>query len=83
MVSLSGKPSNFPGLYNLGIGNNFTELVMLGFLNQNASGASSVVFVFPSYIPSGTQIYLQALSTDPTAPTLPYPASNVLPVKIF
>ena len=83
MVSLSDKPSNFPGFYKLGIGNNFTELIMLGFLNQNASGASSVVFVFPSYIPSGTQIYLQVLSTDPTAPTLPYPASNVLPVKIF
>ena len=69
------------GLYELGIGNNFAELWPLLYLHQDTSGAASVKFTYPAYIPPATQIYFQALSADPSAPKLPYPTSNVLPVR--
>jgi subtilisin family serine protease len=83
MVSLSNRPSKLPGIFDLGIGNNFGELITLVFTNQGPSGAAALNFVFPTFIPSSTQIYLQAMSTDVASPTLPYPASNVLPVRIL
>ena len=83
MVSLSNKPSTLPGLYQLGIGNNFSELILLLYLRQDTSGSSTVQFVYPKSVPSGTQIYFQAMSVDSSTPRLPYPTTNVLPVKIL
>ena len=82
-VSLSDNPSRIPGIFEFGIGNNFSILVPLVYLNQDTSGASTIQFTYPTTIPWGTKIFFQALSVDKFAPTLPYPASNVLLVQIY
>lgn len=77
LVSDSNQPSVIPGLYKLGIGNNWQGVVTtVVYLNHDDRGVTSFQLPFPTSLPKIT-VYFQTLSIDPAAITTPYPVSNV------
>ena len=46
------------------------------FLSHDQRGASAFALPFPTSLPKLT-VYLQALSVDPAAVSMPFPVSNV------
>ncbi len=81
LVSTLNQPSVLPGVYDLGIGNNFAELVQVITLQHGLDGVANITFPTPLTLPAIT-IYCQAISIDLASPSLPFPATNVLEVQI-
>ena len=82
LVSDSDQPSTIPGLYNLGIGNQWQgALISVTSLNHDLRGAGLFILPFPTTLPSVT-VYLQALSVDPAAIQTPFPVSGVHKLSI-
>ncbi|MCA8954952.1 MAG: S8 family serine peptidase [Planctomycetes bacterium] len=76
LASTSNRPSVLPGVYHLGIGNNFTDLVMVPPLPFDKFGVATLAFpVVPSMV--GVTAYFQAAYLDQAAPTWPIPVSDV------
>ncbi|MEZ5967108.1 MAG: M12 family metallo-peptidase [Planctomycetota bacterium] len=77
-LSFSNTPSVAPGVIDLGIGNNFTDLIQLGFLVAGSNGAASYGLSMPLETPPGLIVFTQLLAFDPTSITLPLATSNVV-----
>ncbi|QDU66679.1 trypsin-like peptidase domain-containing protein [Engelhardtia mirabilis] len=74
--SLSNVPSAFPGVVNLGIGNNGLQLVIIGiFTVDPLLGYAKTEVNLP--LPAGTTVYFQAANLSAIFPTFPLTASNI------
>lgn len=84
LVSLLQQPSAVPGIVQLGIGGQFSNLFALGGpLVGDARGVATFRFPVPLALPANTTLYLQSLLFDPVHALPPLPASNVLTVRAF
>lgn len=81
-ASTSILPSSIPGLLQLGIGNNFTDLWQVAALLSDDRGYAEVLRV-PSLLPPFSLLYFQAVNLDPAAPKPVLEASNVVPTFFF
>ena len=81
VISTSNLPSVIPGTVSLGLGNNFTNMVVLPVF-ADATGTAEVILTFPTFI---TQLwtYWQAVTFDPNNLTLPIETSNQTRVVVF
>lgn len=74
--SLSNVPSSFPGIAELGIGNNGIELVIIGIYTVDAlTGYAEADVLLP--LPSGTKVYFQAGNLSNIFGTFPLEMSNI------
>ncbi|MCB9871413.1 MAG: S8 family serine peptidase [Planctomycetes bacterium] len=77
MASIYKIPSVLPGIYNFGIGNNFTQLIFLPAFGFDGNGVSTVVFPTQATF-KGVTGYFQSGYLDFTANVVwPMPASDV------
>lgn len=77
-VATSGLPSSLPGLLELGIGNQFTEVYDFGSKVVDAtSGYASFSSPLNSTLPIGLKLYVQAIALTSPSLTLPLPVTNV------
>lgn len=82
LVSFAQQPSTVPGVVQLGIGAQFSNLAVLGGpMVGDATGVATFTFRVPTTVPTNNYFYLQSLLFDPVGPTLPLSSSNVLPVR--
>lgn len=83
LVSLSNVPSSLPGILNLGIGNNFTDLTQVTVLSCDTKGYVDYSLLYPTGIPS-TVLYFQGIPFDPANPfASPLESSNAIGVTLF
>jgi hypothetical protein len=76
-ASTSNAPSSLPGLVNLGLGDNFSQLVDLGsLLFVPANGVLEVQTPLPSGL-TGLVVYVQAAVVNGTTLALPASATNL------
>jgi hypothetical protein len=82
-LSTSNVPSNFPGIVNLGIGNNFAELISLNTSACGNGGRAQRSMVFPNSVPPFVTVHFQGIPYNPANPTLPLEVTNVGSSTIF
>ncbi|MCC6672212.1 MAG: S8 family serine peptidase [Planctomycetes bacterium] len=82
LLSTSNVPSVLPGIANLGIGNNFAELLILGNYVADNRGYAEVTLTYPTSMPALT-VYCQALFVNTAAPVLPLENSAVVTTSVF
>ena len=74
----SGQPTSLPGVVELGIGAQASELWLLGTRTVSASsGKAQLGFPTPSSLPVGTNLWFQAAVLEPSAAVLPLVTTNV------
>jgi hypothetical protein len=83
LAAFNNSPSIASGIVSLGIGNNFSAYGEVATGIADASGQWLTNLTGPSGLPSGTSIWLQAVSFDLANFTLPLAVTNVLPVRAF
>ena len=77
-VGTSPVPSFLPGLVNLDIGNNFTEVFNFGQKTvESTSGFASYSIPLNGNLPIGFKLYVQGLIITQGIPVLPLPTTNV------
>ena len=81
VISTSNQPSVLPGTISLGLGNNFTDMIVLPVF-ADANGTAEINLTFPTFI---TQVwtYWQAVTFGPNNLTLPIETSNLTRVVVF
>jgi hypothetical protein len=81
--STSNLPSVLPGIINLGIGNNFTDIHSFPAPLPNAAGVSEFSATIPP-APPGATVYFQGVSFNASNPfgTVPFPTTPVRPVTV-
>ena len=75
-ASLDPAPSVLPGIWNLDLGGNNANLVILGGPIVGAQGWIGTELSVGS-LPPGTQVYFQTAEYDPIGATLPLAESNL------
>jgi hypothetical protein len=74
-ASPSGLPTSVPGLFELEIGNNLTQLIVLQTLLVGPQGWVETSFSL-SGLPFGTELFFQAIEFNPLTGALPVEATN-------
>ncbi|MEO0653127.1 MAG: hypothetical protein AAFZ65_20795, partial [Planctomycetota bacterium] len=83
LVSLSDQPTTVPGLLDIGIGNNATNLFVLGdFVVDPVNGFTLAEFPLLG-LAGGTTFYLQSVVFSAASPGFPLEASNIEVGAIF
>lgn len=76
-VSTSNSPSKIAGVVDMGIGNNFQNLIQLNvFVCDNVGAASHMWFMPPGL--ANLKFYSQVVATDGKSLKLPFESSNIL-----
>ncbi|MFQ5506129.1 MAG: M12 family metallo-peptidase [Planctomycetota bacterium] len=82
MLSASNRASAVSGIVNLGIGNNFTELVQLAVLTGDSKGSGALKLMIPKTAPA-FRAFWQAVTLNPSKVSFPLEVSNVSSMLIL
>ena len=69
-------PTSLPGLFDVGIGNNFASLFLVGQFQIDPLKGWAQVNI-PGSVPSGTKIHVQGVVLSFVLPSFPLEASNI------
>jgi hypothetical protein len=83
LTSPFDTPSTFPGIVDLGIGNNFSRLIQVKLRQVGTDGAHLFQVTLPPTFPRPGVLHWQMLTFDGDNATLPLEVSNVQSVTIF
>lgn len=81
LASFDNVPTAVPGVLQLGLGAQFTTLLQIGSGVGGANGQWQVPVLVSSAVPSGVNLYFQALVLDLQAPVLPLSVSNLVTTR--
>lgn len=81
VASFDNVPSAVPGVLQLGLGAQFTTLLQLGSGVGGANGQWQWPVLVSNAVPTGVNLYFQALVLDLQAPVLPLTVSNLVTTR--
>ncbi len=82
LASSSLQPSTVPGVLSLGIGAQFNAIANFGLTTADRTGTASYQINLPSGVPI-PPLHWQAVTFDPTTPTLPFEVSDIVSRVVF
>ncbi len=83
LASPFDMPSSFPGIVDLGIGDNFARLIQVELVQVGTDGAHTFTINMPASFPRPGVLHWQLVTLDGNNPAFPLEVSNTQTITIF